>query len=1715
MTNAGENKGLKIRDLVEIPDIKTVIQLEDLNDPGLRSMIVETFVLTAEIRDNLKAVFTTLSGNRGRGIFLKGPFGSGKSHFLSMLSILIRHPPAWKTLVSQAPSLNAFEQPIRSLKFLVMEISLVQHRGSEFLEDIVLREVFRELDRETGADFDGAETRHETFQKLKSVLEQQGFSGMIFLVDELSEFLRSKPDARAYNEDIRFLQYLGEEAGSFPLWVIASLQEWIEETGEIHQDTFNKIKDRYPIRLNLGRAHIEELVSERLIRHKQGAEQQIGAIFDVLKSYFPQFPVTRDRFIRLYPVHPATSTLLDRLKPLFSEHRGVVDFIHFRLKGDPERHIPDILSRSANDLLTPEVIFDHFLDRIRERSESQIYIQRVFESYRDEIPEIFQDPDRQTAAIAAVKLLILFAISPINFKYTVRHMAEMILFRITPMETDINYRFLHDILDRLANEGAYIRVEGRDDPLDKHYFIDLKADIAGIMRRQIRHMASQLFDEDQRLFWKTAAMVDSPILPLGAWVEKGRQHVTLKWQHTPRQGTLLLRQLDELSLDEVEELIQQCQRSEEDFVIFVGTTHHRDEQFLHVTDRLLPKIREHHGGTFLFWIPAGPEADTSWLKETLAALLVQEQTDGQASEKKQQGQDFLKSFLDRGKGRIIEHFSHCYYHGTLLWDENRTDLSRFGYLSQEKFLAEFVPQLLKRRFPRHSRIQPYMDTLAPGILKGMLSNFLSSGILIVDDHSKFGIRDVLDGILKPMGLVKRKGNQFELRVNPQQNELVRYFFKQMGPQDTVSVEEMYWVFRKGDYGLIMPLFEILILAMVFSGHLVAYKGNNRIPPDRLAQAGLKGITALGKGEVLGESLHGIIADHPMIPGKFKNVPVTMGLQEEMWSAIRGKKPAVQEDLETLKSRITWAMQFEAFKNMPWDDFLKDIEDVKSQWDEVKVSLASREGLERFLNASQKEPFLDNKLKAIEQCTGFLEHAERALFVYQYMIHPKFHIPDKEKYAELRRAGSGILGYYQEKPVSVTPEALDTLFAMFQDFQESYIRHYAEAHRKARGEGQFDAYEQLARSFRYRLLMRLDKLEMISVEHNRRSVEQGISSVLFQRCRRSPNDDLQGQPVCSCGFILGQKTAIRPLKEIEEEIDRGIDETIQALKAPAILEKILPYMESLGLVGKKKEAEAINRLLNVAADTDTFLEDLDQALTAQVISDINEAFRGKVVIVKRDLDHLYQSLVHRKYTLARTRKILQDWLDQASITEDTFLHFLGKGEASPGDRAREDFRAFLDKEFSALSPLYREFGHDQLVKAAIACLWGRQYAVPFKKLFELFPFLEKGAGSDDERWLRHLLELGRTLMAKRPELFESLVWQTEEDTSFIQILWSLLPHVTPEQIFAQESVLPVIIKEAFERILSDMPGKEDLEAVIRSREAINKTGGLFKERSDEMLLALETCGLVREKGNHALKAVENAGPDDFNRWETLFIRDIAPIPSLHEDLHARLKNIGSEVPRFLTKEMMSAIKRLDDVTGQFRQFYRESLQVWEKGTGPRPMMIQDIPAILTKKRGVPDHRQARYVLMDGMRWDLWQKIKTDFFEKMPNLFRVVREGALWSGQPSDTASQLDRLKQAFTDFDPGIAPESQLIKVSGIDEKVHTEKGPLPHLFGNIINYLEIDLLFRLKKLPSRTLLILFADHGFVENPAFDRTDKYEAPRYTHGKDSLFEVIVPWAWVMRL
>jgi hypothetical protein len=1700
---------LRVRDLIEIPEIKTVIQLKDLQESHLRRMILDSFVVTREVMKSLEMILISLSRPEGRGVFLKGHFGSGKSHFLGMLSLLLRYPESWDPLISQESSLEKFRKELMHRKLLVVEISLVQYRGTEFLEDIFLREIFRELSAQLGRAFEGKESRQETFEEIRNTLRPLGFSGMVLLVDELSEFLRSKMDAHAYNEDIRFLQYLGEESSAFPLWIVASLQEWIEETGEINQDTFNKIKDRYPVRISLGRSHIEELVSHRLIRQREGADVEIRKIFQSLRRYFPSFPVDEPRFHKLYPVHPATITLLDRLRPLFSEHRGIVDFIHYRLKGDVERGIPCFLDRPVEELLGPSTIFDHFLHRIREMAETQPFVEKGFEYFQDEIPQIFKDPDQQKVALEAIKLLILFAISPVKVRYTARHMAEMTLFRVTELEGDVNYQYFRDILDRLVKESSYLVVTPGKDPLEDQFSLDLRVDVAAIMRRRIRQAVTEIFPGDRRLFDRLLPLADSPHLPFAGWAEQRQQRVSVSWEYTRRSGIILLRQIDEIPLAEAEALGEEWGRIEEDFFLILGTTHRLERQYDHLRQTLLPVLKEKAPGTFLFWVPASiEEREEDWLKELLSVLVLSERYQEESSEGGQRAREYLQNLLNNGRKRLGEIFTRAYFHGLLLWDDRQVEVSAYGFLTQQKFLQEFIPPLLSRRFPKHHKVHPYLEALAPTTIPSLLRDFFATGTVEVDDRSKFGLRTVLEGLLKPMGLVRKRGNQYLLHVDPRSNDLAEHFLSLL-EKGSLPPETLYWSFRKGEYGLLRNQFEVLVLALIFSGNILAYQGQRKRGLEDISRSGLQGITALGKGEILSEELRQIIPNHPFIPETFRKGTFTLPSQEALWSEIKSLKETEGEPIRNLLHRFQWASSFPAFKNLPWESFRQDAEDILVQWEEVKVSYPPKEGLERFLSAAAREPFLSEKLRRMRELKAFFDYAERMLFIYQYISDPRLSIPDLPDLHALREERNHLLRFFEAGNISIERETAERLFERFQSFREKYIEVYTKAHHRVKSGEQFAPYEKIRRSRRYLILLRLDQLEMISVHHNRSSVDRSLTSVLMSQCNALPLESLQSSPLCSCGFVLGGEISFTPAREIEEAIDLGIRETLEALHSPTYQEKLLPYLSGLEEVGEREKASAIRKILDVSIKNEDSLSKLDHALTPLAIQGINEAFRGRVVIVGRDLDQLYEALIHRKYTLSQIRKILREWLREEEISEGTFVQFTGKGEAGGKPPRQEGFLAFIEAGFPHLLPLIQEVGQGLVKKALLLFLWIEGYELPARQIFSLFPFLEKGTEEKANLLVQQLSEAGRVLRQKDPSLFEAIVQEIELEEGILPGLWKVLKEKTPLEIFRRETLFPSILRETFERLLA-VPEEEKTESPFSPLEHphLPPRAPDFVAKQREMVEGLKDYNTLRQK-LQVLKRRETNPPQDFQKWESLYVQHLSPLSFLLTALPQKTERMGVALPPPARERLAQAEGLCHSLSERFAQFYRQALPRWEAEEGKRPTMVEDLPSMKFAKESLSEKGEPILVLMDGMRWDLWEYIKEHFFGSMTNHLRIVREGALWAHLPSSTPRQMDLLERALE------KTHGKIWKIGGIDERVHTDRGTLEYLFRNVLQFLQLDLAPRLREIPSGTALLFFSDHGFIENPHFEKSDKYRTSRYVHGEDSPFEIIVPWSIVHRI
>ena len=73
------------------------------------------------------------------------------------------------------------------------------------------------------------------------------------------------------------------------------------------------------------------------------------------------------------------------------------------------------------------------------------------------------------------------------------------------------------------------------------------------------------------------------------------------------------------------------------------------------------------------------------------------------------------------------------------------------------------------------------------------------------------------------------------------------------------------------------------------------------------------------------------------------------------------------------------------------------------------------------------------------------------------------------------------------------------------------------------------------------------------------------------------------------------------------------------------------------------------------------------------------------------------------------------------------------------------------------------------------------------------------------------------------------------------------------------------------------------------------------------------------------------------------------------------------------------------------------------------MIEDLPSLSPRKGSFAEGAAKIYLLLDGMRWDLWDYLKENFFGRMANQLRIIQEGALWAHLPTTTSRQMEFLQ----------------------------------------------------------------------------------------------------------
>jgi hypothetical protein len=330
------------RDLVQFTPIETIIQLRDADEETAARNLVQTYVISDNMANKLvDLAFPQLQFDRpldNKGILIVGNYGTGKSHLMSVLSVVAERAELREQLSNQKVK-EAAESFAGKFKVVRVEVGSVTRGLREILLD-ELQAAFGSWGITISFPPGDQVNNNKTLIISAVAAFQEKFPGMglLLVVDELLDYLRTR-EQRALILDLGFLRELGEVAASCPFRFMGGLQETLFENPHFSfvADQLRRVKDRFE-QINIAREDITFVVSQRLLKKTDAQKAQIT---DYLRKFAPLYKSMAERmneFVDLFPIHPVYVETFENLA--IAEKRQVLKTFSTAIRSVLDLEVP-------------------------------------------------------------------------------------------------------------------------------------------------------------------------------------------------------------------------------------------------------------------------------------------------------------------------------------------------------------------------------------------------------------------------------------------------------------------------------------------------------------------------------------------------------------------------------------------------------------------------------------------------------------------------------------------------------------------------------------------------------------------------------------------------------------------------------------------------------------------------------------------------------------------------------------------------------------------------------------------------------------------------------------------------------------------------------------------------------------------------------------------------------------------------------------------------------------------------------------------------------------------------------------------------------------------------------------------------------------------------------------------------------------------------------
>ncbi len=940
----------------------------------------------------------------------------------------------------------------------------------------------------------------------------------------------------------------------------------------------------------------------------------------------PVFRSSFDEFRSVYPVHPKTISLLEGLGGLFSQHRGIVDFVHSRIAGDASRGIPSHLARPAAELLAPDSIYDHFSQRLAEFSAFHVYPRHIVPHLDEVIERTLSSVEDRALCRRVVRMLVLYRIHPTAAPPTVAELAELASCSLDAHSPELNARFLSEaILDPVAAASRFLSraADPGGDPQKATYRIVTEDDPAKLLAARISRRAAEPAADDSRLLRAPLARLpESDAWPGQALLAEGMRR-SVSWVGSERKAFLCFLAPGEEDAAR-ERIARECAADADFAVVFsIGKTSFAAE----------------HTAVWEVPVPERPEG----LREFLASLLVAaELRPGNPAEAPLITE--AQEQVNRRQAGACQAALDAFYKGEFSNAGIRVEAAVRQLRRFDRLLECAAEVLLEGRYPRFREVAPRRFPSSPRMYQQLLEEFVAPGSLSLNEARSRSLGPAIDGLAFPLGLVEIRRSTYLFSPNMSGHALLHFFFSLLRPASATPTAEVLSRLQRDVFGLPHDTALFLVAALAVGGMISARRSGRSLPLEQIGLQTVEKAEELLPGELIGSADRAtLLTDCAFIAPASTDEAFGLRQQRDAWKEVIKLRDSASGLVTDIRQRVAGVAEFSAFAGFDFKAFEAKLASLEMVVGEIKPSIGAKEGLERFLAAWRGTGLAAHDVELLKGLDRFLARgAEQFVFIAHYLRHssveravakePELSALRDEIRACIMSPASGVLGDGGERFV--------TLFA---HFRERYIATYAAMHadyHHAREPAKLSKHAARA----------VGALQLLaSIESLDRPPElDRLFRLLEPRapaCTRQLSEELLRSAVCGCGFQPGDLPAAESAERPEELIERALAAFTEGLLSPRVREAVAARAFALQ-DSNPAVAKRLGELASSLSGGTMSSAALIDALDASLCREIEQALAGRVPIVHLSLDALLRKLGGRRLPAERIESLVREWLTDA-------------------------------------------------------------------------------------------------------------------------------------------------------------------------------------------------------------------------------------------------------------------------------------------------------------------------------------------------------------------------------------------------------------------------------------------------------------------------------------